>query len=350
VRRDLTMGNLSFRYVQLVDPRDNDRPVVKGYGDYLFGCLFPPAGWNWDLEYFLEVTVSRPNEPPFSATRATLQQGMYVLETGSRAVADMVWRFPGPDPSGLLTVRIVKPAAEANWFYLEAGVEGDPQAQITQVRTGSYPFTTTGPPERQRWATTLTNAYLLTDAAAKFDPATEWGLVLHNRNAQEDGGCLLVLDPQEVASANVGGTYCVGVAMAPPPGTRSVHLAMGYFWDERYDRAVGDFRRDAPAVLQRLRRTDWNARLNDALWEGERKEIDGIVSRGEAPADLVTQWKTFVAETDAALAEARQKAAAGQPVPRETERRFALAVEQARRLKERFYEAAVQFLLKDAVR
>lgn len=270
VDRRLQIGNAEAHYHQVVNPREGDRPVAQGYGDYLFGLEFPAgASWNWDLEYFLDVSVSRPGAAAFVANRATLQAGTHVLERGKRAVADLVWPMPAakagttrPDTAAVLALRMVKVAADPAWLYLEVRLDGDPRAAIAQVRTRAYPFITTGPPERRRWLTTLTKDYGLTDAAQKFDPAAEWALVLHNRRVQAERGCLLVFDPSEVRSATAGGTYCVQVNLTPKVERRVVHLALGYFRDERYETAVTHLRAEAPAVLERLRQTRWTADLH----------------------------------------------------------------------------------------
>ena len=175
------------------------------------------------------MRVARGTEPPFVANKATLQEGTYVLEQGTRAVAEMVWPLPGAasNAAGRMVVRIVKRPEAPNWFYLRVALEGDPAAQLMQVTLMSYPYITSAPRERQRWATTLTRAFQVLDKPAAFDPAAEWGVVLHNKNAHENGGALVVFDPAEEASATVGGTYCVAVNLAPHPNARQLQLTLG---------------------------------------------------------------------------------------------------------------------------
>jgi len=172
---------------------------------------------NWDLEYFLDVEVTRSavaGETPalrMEGTRAMLQEGIWALQEGKRGVAEMVWPLRPVEgkEAGRSAVRIIKMPEEPAWFYLEARIDGEPEAQISQVRVGAYPFITSGPPERQRWVTTIANAYHMTDAQTKLDAAADWGMVLHNKLAQEEGGCLFAYDPECIQAASaVGNVQC----------------------------------------------------------------------------------------------------------------------------------------------
>ena len=349
VDRRLRMGNLDIRYHLVVDPKQGDRPMIERYGDYFLACEFPIGVWNWDREYFLDVSVSRPGGSPFVVSRASLQEGFYVLEQGKRGVADMVWHIQDArrktEDAGHLSVRLVKPAADPNWFYMEIAQDGEPSAQISQVRLGAYPFVTTGPPERQRWASTLTNAYRLTDAPTPFQPATEWGVVLHNRHAHEEGGCLLVFDPDEVQSASVGGTYGVSVYLTPKTGSRTVHLALGYFWDTHYGQAVTQFRKEAAGTLQRLRQMVWATQLNKDQWQRERQEIERMLSHEEVKARFAKQWELLVTQAESIL-----KNTSVQARDRGTERRFAVLLRQAQQLRGQLYDAALQALVREAMK
>ena len=344
VERRLQIGNLGLRYRQTIAPAQADQPVCQQYGDYFLGATFPVT-WNWDSEYFLDVQVARPNEPPFAANRALLQEGTYVLGQGDRGVAELVWPLPpGPAQPGKLAVRIVKPAGEAEWFYLEARLEGEPDAQITQVRVGAYPFVTTGPPERQRWVSTLTSAHRMIDAQVPLTPATEWGLVLHNKLAQEEGGCLFVFDPAEVQAARAGGTYCVSVAMDAQPGARAAHLAFGYFWDSGYAKAVAQCRADAPRVLERLRGLDWSAPLDVARWQRLSRTIDQLLSHQGVAERFGDRWRSLAQQMRAAV-DASHDAA---PASREGERHFALLLADAQKLKVEAYGVALGALVSEA--
>jgi hypothetical protein len=348
VKRHLVMGNASVQYERTVDPNQADKPVDQQYGDYRLGLAFP-GGWNWDLEYFLDVQVTRPaltGETPVlrvEATRAMLQEGIWALQEGRRAVAEMVWPLPPLEgaEAGKLAVRLVKAPEEPTWLYLEARIDGEPEAQISQLRVGAYPFITSGPPERQRWVTTLANAYHMTDAATKLDAADDWGMVLHNKLAQEEGGCLFVYDPECIEAVSAAGTYNVQVFMTPKAGTRAVKLALGYFWDELYVTAVAKFRQEAPQVLERLRKLDWSVPLDAEQWAKAQAEMTGLIEREGLAGEFGDRWQALMGDMAAAQTAAKQDG----PAARLAERQFGLLLKRAKSLKEEMYAAALKRLL-----
>lgn len=343
VKRRLSLGAVGITYEQLVDPAQGDKPLVQRYGDYRLGCAFPPYTWNWDLEYFLDVTVTRPGQPPIAANRTVLQQGIYALAQGARGVADMVWPLPpraDGGQAGELVVRLVKLVAEPEWLYVRVTIEGEADAQITAVKLHSYPTTTSGPPERQRWVTSLATARQMANGAQRYTPAEEWGLVLHNRLAQEDGGALLVMDPDQVATGDVSGTYAVIVHMNTKP-TQSMNFAMGYFWDKPQEQAIADFRATAPQRLQALRAVDWNVPVDAAAWTKEKQQITDLLAASPAArAKYEAEWQALAAEGDKAIGGSDPGAG----------RRVVLLVRRARQLRAQLYEPALQALIEAATR
>jgi len=345
VKRSLTLGNVAFRYQQLVDPKQQDKPLNQRYADYILGCEFPRYSWNWDLQYFLEVTVARPGEKPFNANRALLQEGIYILQQGKRGVADMVWPLPAsatrPQP-GRLAVRFVKLPDEPTWLSLRVSVEGEPDTKLTQVQLSSYPTVTSGPPERQRWAATLTRAMQM-DKPVPLNPAEEWALVMHNRYAHEEGGSILVMDPAQIESADIGGTYPVSVRMNTKP-LAAATFALGYFWDTPYERAIAAFQPTAPERLKRLRATDWTVPVDLPRWTQLQADVTEVLALAGADAgDRAAQWPPLQAEMQATIA------ALGQPhADPALYRRFVLLSRQADELKAALYEPALQALIKQA--
>jgi hypothetical protein len=340
VEREVTIGNLRIFYHQLVDPQKQDAPVVKGYGDYLLRCEFPLWHWNWDLEYFLDVTVTDATGKSVIANRARLQEAMLVLEQGNRAVVDMVWPLPGDD-AGKLVVRLVKVGATDTWFYLEISLEEAKEWRLTQVRVGAYPFITTGPPERERWITSLARGHRMTNSLSPLEVNTEWGLVLHNRNAHESGGCLLVYDPNEVVSASAGGTYNVSVHLGiKPVASRSVHLALGYFWDQPWDQAVSSLRAEAEGKLRQLRSMPWEARIDSSMWTSKKRKLDELVQQNVLPAPLGEDWTSLRQQIDKCLAED-----AGSSRHRAHQRAFLQLMKQVPELEDKLFAAAVQSLI-----
>ena len=345
VKRSLTLGNAAFRYQQLVDPAQQDKPVVQRYGDYALGCDFPRGSWNWDLEYFLNVTVARPGDKPFVANRALLQESITILQQGRRGVADMVWPLPAtatrPQP-GRLAVRLVKLPDDPAWMTVRISIEGEPDTKLTQIELHSYPTVTSGPPERQRWAATLTRTMQM-GKPAPLDPAQEWAVLMHNRFAHEEGGSLLVMDPDQVASADIGGVYPIAVRMTLKPLSAAT-FAMGYFWDTPYPQAIAAFMPEAPARLKRLRATDWSVPVDLARWQREQMEVAEVLAlAGAAAGDRAARWQRLQADMAEVIAALQQP----HPDPA-VYRRFVSLSRQAADLKTALYDPALQALIKQA--
>jgi hypothetical protein len=267
----------------------------------------------------------------------------------------MVWAVPGaaPDAGERLVLRFVKRAEAPTWFYLRIALEGDAQAQITQVTLMSYPYITSAPRERQRWASTLTRAFQVLDPPAAVDPAAEWGIVLHNKNAHETGGALIVCDPTELSSATVAGTYSVSVALSPKPGTREVHLALGYFWDQHCTVAVPAFRAAAAGVLAELRGLDWTVRLDASAWAHERQAIEALLACDAARVRYGSAWESMNAQAVRLLAQAPAPpapAASSTAVATGDDRRFSLLLREVRELRAQLYGVALDELVRDAAR
>ncbi|MHB8995660.1 MAG: hypothetical protein ACYC63_10450 [Armatimonadota bacterium] len=345
VKRNLTFGPMAVRYQQLIDPKNADAPVNQRYADYILGLDFPRYTWNWDLQYFLEAMIARPGQKPLNATRATLQKATYILQQGPRVVADMVWTLPPlPDrPAYEFVVRMMAFADQPDWLYLRAGLEGDPEARITQLRLHSYPFTTSGPPERQRWVTTLTRGLQMSNTVQPLQPAEEWALVMHNKMAQEDGGTLLVMDPKEIKSGGAVGVYPIEIQMQPGDGSE-VHVAMGYFRDTPWSKAVDSFRAAAPERLKRLQAVDWNAPVDVAGWQKQKQAIEELLTLSPAAkTDFAPEWTSLLARADQALAQI-----AANPNDSAAARNLVIAGTQADDLKARLYDPALKALIEQA--
>jgi hypothetical protein len=259
----------------------------------------------------------------------------------------MVWPLPAAEglaEPGRLAVRIIKAPEEPTWFHLEARIEGEPGTQITQVRVGAYPFITSGPPERQRWVSTLTSAYQMTDQLQAIDPGTEWGVVLHNKVVQEEGGCLFVFNPRQVEGARAGGTYNVSLHMDATPGTQAMQFAFGYFWDEDYAQAVERFRPLAPQVLDRLKALDWSVGCDEAQWAKLSAEMGELLTHEAVRQGFEAQWGPLAEEATRLLARSKETDAPA----REAERRFGALVAEARKLKSAMYASAVEALVQEA--
>ena len=345
-KRVLSIGNAGVRYQQALDSKNGDKLVTQRYADYILGCEFPRWSWNWDLQYFLDVTVTRPGGQPFIPNRAALQEGIYPLQQGARGVADMIWPLAGKDPTqaGRLAVRLVKPGDDPNWMFVRISLEGEPEAKITQVRMSSYPVITSGPPDRQRWVETASRGLMMGGPPEKLDPATEWAVAMHNKYANEEGGSLLVMDPTQIAAMSAQGTYPVNITMTPS-SDRVVTVAMGYFWDTPWEKAVAAFKPQMSERLQRLRNVDWTVPVDRSRWERERQEVAEILKLLPAEGPWQQRWALMQADGDKVLAEL------GRPTPDPAAyRRFVLLMKEVGELKDQLYQPAIAALIDAATK
>lgn len=345
VERKLQIGgNLIIRYRMTVD--QNNRPIIKKYGDYFLSCGFPGWRWNWDLEYFLDVSIIDESGKSLIINRAVLQEGIYVLEQGEKGMADLVWRIP--NNGGQIAVRMVKFSGEMEWLYVQILLENAPKYWIKLVRLGCYPFITTGPPERQRCVSTLLGMYQLTDSPMQLSANSEWGLVLHNRNAHENGGCILVFDPEEIQSVAVGGTYGVSVYLSPKERKSVISLALGYFWDIHYKEAVKRFRKDAPNILSKIRKIDWTARLDFRVWQNLREEIEEMVSYPALRRKFGEEWRSMLVEIEGIVSEIQRHPGDEVFQVRQNKRQFLKLLQRVQQFKESLYDAAINALIEKA--
>jgi hypothetical protein len=234
-------------------------------------------------------------------------------------------------------------ADEPDWLYLRAGLEGDPEAKITDVRLHSYPTTTSGPAERQRWVSSLTRGLQMGNQVQALQPAEEWGLVMHNRMAQEEDGTLLVMEPREIKSAGAGGVYPIEVQMQPVEG-REVHVAMGFFRETPWQQAVDSFRRQAPDRLKRLQAVDWNAPVDLAGWQRQKREVEellGLTPTGKT--EYGPEWSSLLTRAEEGLGKL-----ANNPADSAAARAVVLASRQADDLKARLYDPALKALIDQA--
>lgn len=347
VKRALTFGPAAIRYQQVIDPKQGDKPVTQRYGDYILGLDFPRYSWNWDLQYFLTVIVTRPGVPPVDTTRSMLQEGSYVLAQGQRVMVDMVWPLPAAPgrPAAQMAARLIAFSDEPRWLYLRASVEGDPEAKISEVRFGSYPTTTTGPPERQRWVSSLTRSLQMSNSLQTLQPAKEWALLLHNRMAQEFEGTQLVVDPREAKTGAAMGTYGMEIRLQTEP-LRDFHAALGYFRDTPWQKALDELRQSAPERLKKLQAVDWKAPVDLARWERLTGEIGELLKlTPAAQTEFEPEWSAVQTRAGEAL-----RRLADNPEDAQAARSVVLLSRQAEDLKARLYEPALQALVAQATR
>lgn len=297
VRRELALDNLIARYEAFVKPDADDQPIATKYADHFFGLDFGRMEGNggWDLWSFVAPTVVSPEGRLCPIMGVERQRGLNVLAEGQTAVADFLWELPrdaeGRSP-GLLGVRYLKQAGDTYWAFVEIWLAGAPGWSLGPVTFSSYPYNTakTMDAARERWVATNTRELPTADTDTTLDPGTEWALMLHNRLSQEDGGCLMVLDPQEMTSLTVAGTYAVQPKVVPRPGQRSLRVAVGYWSDRHWCQELPVFRQEAPNIRERLVGIQFSLTANQ-IWDSTvaQEDYEYLLGQTQIPQELRDQ-------------------------------------------------------------
>jgi len=259
VKRILKMDKLEISYQAYVHEEDRT-PYHEQYADWFLGCDFGRVHGNggWNLWSFLDMTISPPEGNAYSAVPSQALDDFVAVEESNRGLVDMCWPTP---PEGTLCVRVLKLPEDTHWAFLEVGIDGETDSVVSSIAISSYPYNTskTGEQPRQRWVTTLMSDYETTDQPREISAQDEWALIMHNKLSQEDGGVTLLLDPTEVSSLQVWGTYPVYARFTPAEGVRYVHIGMSYFADEHHEVAAERMREQASGWLKRMRSLDFSA-------------------------------------------------------------------------------------------
>jgi hypothetical protein len=349
----LTLDNLKLHHKVAVDPKNADEPVSFGYGDFFFGCEFGREGnGGWNLWHFTSASVTDPRNPGKPVGLYRRAEGLHIVERGPRAVADVAWWLaagPQKQPNDLVTMRLIKLAAEPAWCYIETAVEGETPLALASTWYSAFPGNTSGPPARERWVTAPGRSHNLMTGPVELDPARDWAISLHNKHGDERGGSLLVFDPDEVATARVEGTYGVTIHLTPKPGRKAVRVAISYFLRQHYEQANAAFLRDAPGALERLRKVDWEADLGrlESTWGREMQELAEPLRLAAGDEELALRMDGVRANYGKALAEAKAARAQGKPVPRRLQRQLADSLTQFRSARDALFAAAVKALLNE---
>ncbi len=334
VRREVALDNLIAKYEAFVKPDADDQPIAAKYADHFFGLDFGRIAGNggWDLWDFVAPTVVSPDGRTCPIMGVERQRGLNVLAEGQTAVADFLWELPrgaGGQSPGLLGVRYLKRAGETYWAYVEIWIAGAQGWSLGSVTFSSYPYNTskTMDAARERWVATNTRELPTADTDTALDPGTEWALMLHNRLSQEDGGCLMVLDPEEVSGLAVAGTYPVQPKLTPRPGRRSLRVAIGYWEGRHWREELPIFRQEAPGVRERLVAMPFSLTANQ-IWDSAvaREDYEYLLGETQIPQELRDRAR----QAWQALEQAR--GTGDQPLSREEELAFVQLTRQCREL------------------
>ena len=207
VETRLALDDFRLWHRVAVDPKRDDEPVRFGYGEFFFGCIFgcPVRNGGWNRWHFTTASVLHPKRGKRPVGLYRRVEGFYVVERGSRGVADVVWWLAGGPRRGaddLVTMRFIKQAERPRWCQIETSVETATPASLATVVYSAFPGATTGPPQRERWVTTAVRGHNLMKGAVELDAAREWAVSLHNKHGDERAGSLLVFDPADGRTLN----------------------------------------------------------------------------------------------------------------------------------------------------
>jgi len=313
--RKLWLDNLRINYRAVLTGEKTISP-----GDFLFGCEFGRRGnGGWNIWHFLSVKTKKDGRLVSLETASPLKNIYLAEKTPERGMAELYWEG---EPT--LSVRVLKLAAWPQWFFLkiEAGTA------IAQVQVSAYPGETTGPPERERWCGLDSGFYNLHQGKATVRKGDS-SVALFNRYGgyQDKYGNFLVLLPEEIADGQVKGTYGVMVELTPEKDRKELTLALGYFYDEDREQALGFFFRQTAREIQKILTTlSWKFTADGSLFRSLVAEIDSLSSRQEA--------KELIAE--AGYATLRRE---GQRYLQENNyRQLVELVEKLQELKEKIYQ------------
>jgi hypothetical protein len=152
-----------------------------------------------------------------------------------------------------------------------------------------------------------------------------------------------VVDPREFSSFGAVGVYPIEVQLAPADRFE-VHVAMGYFRDTPWKKAVDGLRQAAPEREKRLQALDWTGPVDSAAWEKQKQRIEEL--RKLAPVSQ-TEYGPERASV-LTCANAALKALAANPGDSSAVRTTVLQSRQADDLKSPLYTPALEALIGQA--
>lgn len=236
--------------------------AIRGFrfGLGFWGAKGTDGGWSrWN---FLNVTVILGNGQRVEIIGNRMLHDAEILEETPRRMSR--YRWPLEETGGFLKVTFLQYPEQRDWMLLRVELEGETGASIEQIGLVAYPSNTTGPKERERWLASGTVLTALQDRPQPADPA-EAGFAFFNRMAQQQGGCLLVIDPAPVQEMAISGNYSVLSRLKIAPGETAFQCALGGFQGVDGEEAARTFTLEgARNTLQFLQAADWKPKLNCA--------------------------------------------------------------------------------------
>lgn len=290
----------------LLEPATARLNFPGGYLDYLasstpdlpeklaesrFGLSFsrpPQTNGGWDLWRFLRVWVRSENGlTSYEVIERHLLSSVEVLEDGTRRVFEFVW----PLEEGRLVITFIQSAAQEEWLLMRLSLEGE-GLSIQRVMLSAFPGNTTGPKERERWIAVGDQEYRLTQQPRDLG-APESGLVLFNRMAQGDTGCLLVAKPEGISRVLVSGSYNTAVSYELESGINEFQAALGGYVERSTEEIVRVFAMEgARNILQTLQSTDWKSRPDYNAHQRLFSELEALL-KDVGTADEAKEFSTL---------------------------------------------------------
>lgn len=302
---------LAISCKQLVDPKNGDALVNKGYGDHQIS--FHSIGrWGWSFENFFgpEITITKADGKT-GPVRLGALTSLNILEgKGRRVMGDFRWPLLDDGSKvGSLILRCVTQSGQPTWLYGRAFIIGDPSLSFKRLTLSSFGGAAgTPPPGRQQMLAGLT-AHGAAPSPGPLSMDEYWMIAAHNRgwSTQMDnrGSCGVFLkDELNGIDYKGGGSVSLLPALSSP---RALRFAISDFKGDP-DEWVPKLRGGAVSARRALEGMDWRP---DAA--KELAALDDVAApmlkRLGGDAQIVKSWL----ERRKLLCELAEAAAAANP-------------------------------------
>lgn len=253
-----------------------DETVLK---KAMFGLSFHrPRGTNggWGLERFLEVGLMNDGKQVPVVTSYLLKDAR-ILENEERMFLSFDW--VAEDRDIRFKVFMVWYPEQPDWMFVKLKCEGD-STTLKWARFIAYPGNTAGPAERERWfATDQLPEEKLSTTTREVPPDTI-GIVFFNRFANENAGCILVMDNDPSQKVKVSGDYVVTTSISFEGDQKEAIFALGGFVDETPEEVIRVFQMEGARNAQNyLKSINWTPKINPQEHEALMKDIEELLGK-----------------------------------------------------------------------